>query len=81
MSEFWVAHHYEKLDKHTNLTSLYQYQDIFDILLILKYRNSRTKCLLINSYIQEATLYGSLNMPIYESKLVNLIFGEFHEYS
>jgi len=27
-------------------------------------------------YIQEATLYGSLNMPIYESKLVNSNFSE-----
>jgi hypothetical protein len=30
---------------------------------------------LINSYIQKATLFGDLNMPIYESKLVNFIFG------
>jgi hypothetical protein len=28
-------------------------------------------------YIQEATLSGSLSMPIYESELVNLIFGDF----
>ncbi|MFT5835504.1 MAG: hypothetical protein ACI9RG_000397 [Sulfurimonas sp.] len=31
----------------------------------------------INRYIQEATLSGNLDMPVYESRLVNLIFGDF----
>ena len=30
----------------------------------------------VKRYIQKATLFGNLNMPIYESKLVNLLCRE-----